>query len=1380
MTDHYGNIPISGDSPKKPDTPKKRSKTDGKGTKKDRPQTSHSKIKTIYLVIPAVCLFLVASYYGLTSFVVPLYLEKKLPDIFLEKTGLSLSLESAQFNPLNSTLVIQNINVDSLSTASEDTDILDIGSIVIDFNLASIWEKAIITDALHIDTIQCNVRKYHDNTYNISSLLPNSEQIDAKHINSSILAFPYSLNNISVDGGTIIFDDLSTSKVHRIEELRLRLPTLANHTYALDDYIQPEFSAIINDSPLRLTGGDNLAQSAPGQQPTRLTFTLQSVDLPIYAGYLPFQLPVVVQKGEAEIQAEISFQTSEDSNFQLHIDFQTQITNGVITSHDKTLTLNTPSLRLEGTIAPLDSQISLKNLLLRDPLLSVNDSFSKNTVDSLFLEVQKSDANNGNYLQSAALEIGLLIADNGKIVLKSEDTNRTFTQIQLSMREFANRAARKSVGRNFESSFLVSGESKEDSFNFSWQGNFDQNRPTGNIKINNFPASDFLEIVSTDAQLTAKGSADIRGRLRLMRSANSPFAYNFEKGTVLFSSLYLKKKNRELLQSPSIKLSPMQISDQKIDFGNIFIERGKINIPRDDTSLIFLKKDEKRDYDFSGIDFQGVIALSADTNESNPLEMNNVRLQFKEAKETDKDNFAFSANMDPSSTLTAKGNISIAPIEGFIDLAIANMPATILVPTSLTEEYEVGKDTTISVTGRYLLESSNFTGAAEISKGAMRNPKTGTRYTFERAVLGEISFNKNFDNGKGSGIVLQGLDIKNETNQLETKGATISSFSFKESDLRFENISLAETRLTVNPDFTKLFTPFISKSANNLSIDELTMFGMVYILETDQKSRSYIDNFSLTLRELQSAGKLSDNLEFSASFHEKGNIEVKGAFTIHPLQTKLNLTLDDVASDLLNHFATPLANLNVQAYMRGNLAYIYPEGMYSGDVSFGNGSLSTDDTPTISWAEVSLEDFQFQESPFRLTANRCLLKQPQMSFTRTEPHILGTLRKNITTYLQQIDDLEKQQSSPEIEIERVAIQDGNIDYLDNRMRPVWQTEITGLESGIDNFHIGDSAGKTDYYFHGDIQKGAFTLTGTHQPSAEPPEQLQALEIASFPLTEIEQQLTNLFDITFEDSLLSLSLKNESTAENIADLSISSIKAEDHQSTTALALALLSNDSETFSATISLPQSNQSFFNQATRYFQRLIVKSSVSPYLLLEEPFNSLEDNQNVSFVPGTAELANESRDVLSNYALLLQNHPRLMLKLQPIIQRSADTIALRKILTEKEDERVRKENEKLLEEWRQQQSATALPANPDDSITVKDIPTDTLTEFTPITSDPVVVTEDMLQQLAVDRADKIRNFITDSAQLRDSVVSNEYQIQFINTLDLPAVEVELAHIDKK
>ena len=1381
MTDLYGNIPISGDPSHRPDPPPQKAKKVGKLKKAGSPEPPLPKGRTVFLVIPGILLFLMASYYGLTSLALPFYLEKKLPDIFFEKTGLNLSLGSVQFNPLNSTLVLQELDIDSNASApQENDDILEIATVLIDFNLASIWKKAVITDALQINTLHLHVRRYQDNSLNIAILLADSQHGDPGLFNTNMLSFPHSLNNIAIDGGKVVFDDQVTAKVHRAEQLRLRLPTIANVSYQADKYLPPEFFAIINGSPLKLTGGDNIAHSSPGQQPTRLTFALQSVDLALYAQYLPVQLPLVVLGGEAEITTEISLQNPDNSAFQPNIDFQALITNGTFASQDKTLVLDTPSLRLEGTAAPLDRRMSLKNVLFRNPSLTVQEAFADTTLKSLFPRSDGAETTPGAYQHSTEFDLGLLIVDNGSVVIQREENERSYDNIQISIRNYLNRAALQSVTSEVESSFLISGEANEGFLNFTWQGNFEHRMPTGDIVINNLPAVEIMEILSADDQLSAAGSAEIRGRLRFEHSATSPIFYVFDRGKVVLSSFNLKEKGQDILQSPAITMSPVRINDKVIDVGNVFIERGKLAILRQRLPFTPLSQNQKRELIFSVLDYQGDITLSADRKDNDPLVMSDGRLQFKTADEQEStgENFVYTANLASGGSVTAKGNISVNPLAGSIDLAVGNAPATTFLPTALAQRFAITGKTSISVTGNYSLTTDIFNGEAEIARGAARNSDTGTAYTFAGAILDKISINYGSKSGKASAITLQELDITQGTYRLESSGGTISSLAVADNTLSLGDISLNEANLTLPADSTKTPASFMSTTASGLSIDGLKMSGKVSIAGSNRDTQPFLDNYFLNLRDLGSAAELVDNLEFSASFHEKGDIEASGVLTIFPLRTKLNASLVEVPAQTLGRFSPLIKNLKLQADLSGQLSYTYPGKMYTGDLSLLNGRLADGDDTRLRWAEVSLVNLQLRASPFQLTANRCLLRQPQAVFTKSTSPTIATIQRNIASHFEQLDILTTTPDSPVMVIGRVEIEDGVLNYRDNSMSPAWQTEISSFSGKMDNFHTGESQDSITYSFRGNIGEGAFNIGGAYEQGAAIPTKLQNLEIASFPLAELEQQLISMFDISLAESRLSASLNNETAPDKGVDLSISAMDAANPQSATALALALLSYDEDVFAATIPLAPTNQSFFTQATRYFQKLMVKASVSPYLLLQDPFDSLEGNRTISFSPGTAKLSSEAKTVLSTYGMLLQSRPRLMLKLRPTIQRSADTIALREILRQREAERVMKENEKRLEAWQQQQLNQTPPANPDDSIAVVDIPTDQLAEFTPITSDPVVITEEILKNLAFERAEMIRNFFTSLESVREEGISTDYHVEFINTLDLPVVNIELAHVD--
>ena len=93
MTDLYGNIPISDDTGKKASPSPAKSTKDAPPSHRPKDKKTEPKGRGKYFIIPAILVFLLASYYGLTTLFVPLFLEEvyfcMITDVYFSGTELS-------------------------------------------------------------------------------------------------------------------------------------------------------------------------------------------------------------------------------------------------------------------------------------------------------------------------------------------------------------------------------------------------------------------------------------------------------------------------------------------------------------------------------------------------------------------------------------------------------------------------------------------------------------------------------------------------------------------------------------------------------------------------------------------------------------------------------------------------------------------------------------------------------------------------------------------------------------------------------------------------------------------------------------------------------------------------------------------------------------------------------------------------------------------------------------------------------------------------------------------------------------------------------------------------------------------------------------------
>jgi hypothetical protein len=108
---------------------------------------------------------------------------------------------------------------------------------------------------------------------------------------------------------------------------------------------------------------------------------------------------------------------------------------------------------------------------------------------------------------------------------------------------------------------------------------------------------------------------------------------------------------------------------------------------------------------------------------------------------------------------------------------------------------------------------------------------------------------------------------------------------------------------------------------------------------------------------------------------------------------------------------------------------------------------------------------------------------------------------------------------------------------------------------------------------------------------------------------------------------------------------------------------------------------------------------------------------------------------------MLLTDYPLLKLIPAAVINPTTDGEALRRMLEQKENERVRLENNRLLLQWQQEHAEKAATQTENESI-VEGIVEKDLQEFTPITARPVTVDTTMLEQIGRQRLETVRDYL--------------------------------------
>ena len=190
----------------------------------------------------AFLLYSVAGFWMLPA-VLQNVLEKKLT----ENLKRAVTIETIQVNPYLFKIYVKNFLVKDRSGKDH---FIAFDQLFVDLEAISLFKRALVIKTLTLTGPSLNLARYRDLSYNFSDL---AESSDPKG-KGEAKPFLFSVSNIEIKNGAIVFLDEPKNTTHRVANLNLALPFLSNMAHEVEITVQPAFSAIINDTPVKLTG----------------------------------------------------------------------------------------------------------------------------------------------------------------------------------------------------------------------------------------------------------------------------------------------------------------------------------------------------------------------------------------------------------------------------------------------------------------------------------------------------------------------------------------------------------------------------------------------------------------------------------------------------------------------------------------------------------------------------------------------------------------------------------------------------------------------------------------------------------------------------------------------------------------------------------------------------------------------------------------------------------------------------------------------------------------------------------------------------------------------------------------------------------------------
>lgn len=681
MSDRFGNIPIQPQRPSSSEESQKKSSIPARKrvmatTTGGRPKkTNRGNIIGILIVA-----ILLLTYTGLGFFGVPYYISHIVPQHFLQKTGAKIELIAVTFNPYTFQFTTGEIRV----THQSSQPIFSLQTLEASLSPRTIIRQNFVCNMISISGINLNLERDSDGVYNFNSLLWNKKERNKETLlDLSSLPFQFSLNNIAVTNGKISFSDVPTGKVHLVEKIELTLPSLSNIPFQTDQYLRPRFSAVVNGSPVELSGRTGMGGADSKKQITKLTMELHDLDLTNYADYLPFDLSWSCQSGKANGTIELLFNPQIPGIDKLSLVFQLQISAAKFLKKNESLTISVPVSRLQGKLLPFSKTLHFTEMTVKEPVFDSFETAPDGRNGSDLAESREGDSVVSD-VSSYQLIIDRLLVDNGRARLfpnkDRKEAKKSWDTIQLSIKDY-NTLPQDSQKTN-GGSFNLSGEKEGTSSYFSWQGRFTAaNELTGKIILTKTDFNELFKAASPDQTTQFGGHAELDGQLSLILNKDRllPFHYSLTDAKITVEDFAILDNKEKRVTAPVVKFSKVSFSNDAVSFGNIQLQKAEAHFIAGQLPTPFTSITKSR-FNLKGLEFDGSITFHFPDNKGHQLIFTAVSLKannLDQAKKTP-NNLSITAKTEADGLFQAQGNITLSPFSmsaktGFKDLRAASV-----------------------------------------------------------------------------------------------------------------------------------------------------------------------------------------------------------------------------------------------------------------------------------------------------------------------------------------------------------------------------------------------------------------------------------------------------------------------------------------------------------------------------------------------------------------------------------------------------------------------------------------------------------------------------------------------------------------------------------
>jgi uncharacterized protein involved in outer membrane biogenesis len=514
-------------------------------------------------------------------FAIPPILKSILVKQLSQNLHREVTIRQISFNPYTLSVSTRGLVVKERGSSEA---FLSCDEIFLNLEALSALRMAVVLKEVRLVRPDLKITRNQDLSYNFSDLLEEKKPAAVKKEKSSPLRF--SVNNIVIDGGSIDFDDRPKQTKHTVRELKIGIPFLSDIPSDVERFVQPHFSAKINDAFYSLQG-----KTKPFADSLETSFDvdIKDLDIPDYLAYLPMKLNFKIVSAYLDTQTKITFVQKKKKESSLTVEGAVSLKNVALTDEKNSRFFTLPLLGVSiAPSEPLAKRLHLSKVSIESPQFEIRrDEKGTLNLQALLPEEGKESPTPSapKKVESASpfsLDIDEIQLTTGKVSFSDVSTSKPFKTI---LDPIDAKVDRFSNGKDKKGSYSITftTEAKETV------------KAEGGFSLDPLSSEGMLQVLAVSLKKYSPfykervfvdiedGRLDFATRYAYTKGEREP-QVNLSGLSIIVNALRLRKtgENDDFAKIPifAVKDTELDLAKKEVKIGSFTTEKGDIYVKR--------------------------------------------------------------------------------------------------------------------------------------------------------------------------------------------------------------------------------------------------------------------------------------------------------------------------------------------------------------------------------------------------------------------------------------------------------------------------------------------------------------------------------------------------------------------------------------------------------------------------------------------------------------------------------------------------------------------------------------------------------------------------------------------------------------------------------